>query len=116
MDHAAVWNHALTTAGYAKVTKPDPKEQTAVNAAFAKVKTISELAQLALLLENIAAATYLEGLTVLASPSARMTAASIQPIEMQHVAILRFVLGETPVPSGFASTALARPITDTPFT
>jgi len=39
-------------------------------------------------------------------------AASIQPVEMQHAAILNFVLGHYPVPNAFASTALARPVSD----
>ena len=114
-DHAAVWNSTLTSAGYAKVTKPDPVEAKKVNAAFAKVKNIVGLAQLALLLEGVAAATYLEGLSVVTSTQAKQTAASIHPVEMQHVAILRFVLGENPVPSAFASMALARPLSDNPY-
>jgi len=38
------------------------------------------------------------------------TAASIQPVEFQHAAILYFVLGKYPVPSAFAGTSLARPL------
>jgi hypothetical protein len=114
-DHAQVWNATLKSAGYAKVTKPDPKEAIAVNDAFKKVKSITGLAQLALLLEGVAAATYLEGLSVVTSTEAKQTAASIQPVEMQHVAILRFVLGENPVPNAFASMAGARPVSDNPY-
>jgi hypothetical protein len=114
-DHADVWNSTLKSAGYAKVTKPDPKELVTVNNAFAKVTTIAGLAELALLLEGVAAATYLEGLSVVTSSAAKATAASIQPVEMQHVAILRFVLGEYPVPSAFASTAMSRPLSDNPY-
>ena len=35
-------------------------------------------------------------------------AASIQPVELQHAAILNFVLGMYPVPDAFSKTALAR--------
>jgi hypothetical protein len=35
-------------------------------------------------------------------------AAGIQPVEMQHAAILNFVLGQYPVPSAFAPVAGAR--------
>jgi hypothetical protein len=106
----------LTSAGYRAVTAPDPKEASAVDAAFRKVTTIAGLANLALLLEGVAAATYLEGLSVVTSREAKQTAASIHPVELQHVAILRFVLGQDPVPSAFASTGLARPVTDEPGT
>jgi len=114
-DHADVWNSTLKSAGYKKVTKPDPKELVTVNAAFSKVTDVVGLAELALLLENVAAATYLEGLSAVTSVEAKQTAASIQPVEMQHVAILRFVLGEYPVPSAFSSTSLARPLSDNPY-
>ena len=39
-------------------------------------------------------------------------AATIQPVEMQHSAILNFVLGQDPVPEAFAQTMGARPLTD----
>ena len=40
------------------------------------------------------------------------TAATIQPVEMQHAAILHFLLGEYPVPDAFAKSAGARPVSD----
>ena len=39
-------------------------------------------------------------------------AASIQPVELQHAAILNFVLGQYPVPNAFSPTSNARPLTD----
>jgi len=45
---------------------------------------------------------------------ARQTAATIQPVEMQHAAILNFVLGRYPVPFGFARTTGAATLSDVP--
>jgi hypothetical protein len=39
--------------------------------------------------------------------------ATIQPVEMQHAAILNFVLGQYPVPNAFAKTDGARTLSDT---
>lgn len=113
-DHAAAWNAILAAAGYKPVATPDPVLQRLVDDDFAKVRDLKGLAKLALTLENVAAATYLNGLTVLSSQQAIGTAASIQPVEMQHAAIVNLVLGQYPVPAAFASTAGARPLTDYP--
>jgi hypothetical protein len=115
-DHGAAWNAILAAAGYKTVTAPDPVVKSLVDADFAKVTDLVGLANLALTLENVAAATYLNGLTVVSSNQAIATAASIQPVEMQHAAILNFVLGHYPVPAPFATTAGARPLTDYPIT
>ena len=60
----------------------------------------------------MAAATYLSGIGVIADKKALAIAASIQPVEMQHAAILNFVLGNYPVPDPFAKTEGARPPSD----
>ena len=71
------------------------------------------LAKLALDLENVAAATYLAAIGVVKSPAGIKTAASIQPVELQHAAILNFLLGQYPVPDSFAKTSTgARPASD----
>ena len=59
-------------------------------------------ATLALMLEEIAAATYLSAQSVLTNKDAIMLAGSIQIIDAQHAAILHYVLGEYPVPDVFA--------------
>lgn len=113
-DHAAAWNAILGSAGYQKVTAPDAALQPTVNQLFAKVTDVPGLAGLALQVEDIAAATYLNGIPALSSAKAVETAATIQPVEMQHAAILNFVLGKYPVPDSFAQTTGARPPTDVP--
>jgi len=111
-DHADAWNAIVSGAGYQKVTTTDPALTSTVQSDFAQVKDAGGLAKLALTLEDIAAATYLNAIGVLSSRQAISTAATIQPVEMQHAAILNFVLGTYPVPNAFAMTTGARPVTD----
>lgn len=114
MDHAAAWNGVLSGAGKPKVTGVDTTVKSGViDPAFAKVTDVPGLAKLALQLEDVAAATYLEGIGVVKSAGGIKTAASIQPVEMQHAAILNFVLGQYPVPASFATMEGARPLSDT---
>jgi len=70
------------------------------------------LAQLALGLENVTAATYVAAIDVVKNPAGIKTAASIQPVELQHAAILYFLLGQYPVPDSFAKTTTARTTSD----
>jgi hypothetical protein len=108
-DHAGAWNAILTGAGQAPVTGVDLTVKTAVtDPALTKVTDVASLAKLALELENVAAATYLNAISVLSSKGGIQTTASIQPVEMQHAAILNFVLGQYPVPDSFAMTTGAR--------
>jgi hypothetical protein len=111
-QHADAWNSILTGAGKTKVSKPDPVVKPQVDQMFGQVKDVPGLARLALQLEDIAAATYLNGIGVIQDNKAVAIAASIQPIEMQHAAILNFVLGQYPVPNTFAKTDGARPPSD----
>jgi hypothetical protein len=124
-DHAKAWNSALTAAGKAAVTATDPALTPTVNQKFSQVTTVVELAQLALLIENIAAQTYQGAIPALQASSSVAVAATIHPVEMQHAAILYYVLGQYPgiqgtqansymsgSPLAFNPTALARPATD----
>ncbi len=112
-DHAAAWNSILANAGKKPVTGVDLTVKDAVvDPAFAQVTDIAGLAKLALGLENVAAATYLNHIATIENNNALKVAASIQPVEMQHAAILNFVLGQYPVPDGFAKTDGARPTGD----
>lgn len=113
-DHAAAWNSVVESAGYKKITAPNAKIAPSINAAFSKVHDVAGLANLALSLEDAAAATYLEAIGVVTGTKAIETAATIQPVEMQHAAILNFVLGKYPVPAAFAPVTGAAPATDAP--
>lgn len=103
-DALDAWNKILTDNGAEAVTDPPADLEKTVNTEFGKVTDVAGAAKLALLLEQTAAATYLKVLPGLTVPGAIELAASIQPIDMQHAAVLLFVLGEYPVPDTFAST------------
>lgn len=111
-DHAAAWNGVLTGAGKKAITGVDLTVKKSVDKAFAKVTDVPGLAALALDLENVAAATYIAAIDVVKSPAGIKTAASIQPVELQHAAILNFLLGQYPVPDAFAKSTGARPTSD----
>jgi hypothetical protein len=98
------WNAVITKGGGKAVDQPNATLKPTVDAAFAKVTDVTGVAQLALMLEEIAAATYLSAIPVLVDKDAIKLAGSIQIIDMQHAAILHFVLGEYPVPDVFAKT------------
>lgn len=113
-QHATAWNAVLRANGKARVTTTNPTLTPTVKSDFAKVKNIAGLANLALLLETIAAETYQAETSMLQSKAAIGLSASIQPVEMQHIAILYYVLGEYPgaqnaagQPIAFSSTSKA---------
>ncbi len=114
-DHAAAWNSIITGAGKTAISGVDTTVKDAVvTPGFAAVKDIPGLAKFALGLEDAAAATYLNAIqNALQAAAAIKIAATIQPVEMQHSAVLHFVLGDYPVPASFAKTDGARPLTDT---
>jgi len=86
--------------------------QTTVDKAVAQVTDVTGPAKLALTLEDIAAATYQSAVSAARARSSVKVAASIQAVEMQHAAILHFVLGQYPVPDAFTPLAGAGPPSD----
>jgi hypothetical protein len=111
-QHAQAWNSAIVAAGHKAITVTDPVLTPVITADFAKVTDITGAAKLALMLEDGAAATYQSAISAVKATSSVKVAASIQPVEMQHAAILNFVLGQYPVPNAFSPLADARPLTD----
>jgi hypothetical protein len=113
-EHATAWNAVLKAHGKARVAVTNPTLTPTVQSDFAKVIDVTGLANLALLLEIIAAETYQAETSKLMSAEAIGLSASIEPVEMQHVAILYYVLGEYPgaqnavgLPIAFSSTSRA---------
>ncbi len=105
--HLDRWNSVLQQGGRQPVTTPDLKLKATVDTEFAKVTDFVGAAKLARTLEQIAAATYQKAIPTLTGDAAITTAGSIQIIDMQHVAVLNFVLGDYPVPDTFSKTAMA---------
>jgi hypothetical protein len=85
----------------------NPTLTPVVQADFAKVTNIAGLAQLAITLETIAAQTYQAETSMLKSKAAIGLSSSIQPVEMQHIAILYYVLGMYPGVQTSSGTPLA---------
>jgi len=106
-QHADAWNGVLQSSGKAPVTVTNPKLTPTVQADFAKVTDIAGLAQLAITLETIAAQTYQAETSMLKSSAAIGLSSSIQPVEMQHIAILYYVLGKYPGAQTASGTPLA---------
>jgi hypothetical protein len=106
-QHAAAWNAVLKSHGKAAVTVTNPSLTPVVQADFAKVTDVTGLAELALTLETKAAQTYQVETSKLKSSAAVALSSSIQPVEMQHIAILYYVLGKYPGTQTSGGTPLA---------
>ena len=106
-EHLDAWNGVITGAGGEAVSEPNATLKPVVDEAFGKVTDIAGAAALALQLEQIASATYLNAQNVLTDKDAIMLAGSIQIVDAQHVSILLYVLGEYPVPDVFAKVDMA---------
>ncbi len=100
-EHLDALNGALRAGARDPVDKANAKLKPTVDAEFAKVKDVGGAAQLALMLETIAADTYLAAIPKLESDDGKKLAASIQAVDQQHRAILLFALGQYPVPETF---------------
>ena len=105
--HLGAWNDVLFAFDIEEVTAPPEDLKEEVDDRLADVTDVTGAAELAIFLEETAAATYLSVIPELEDPAAIDLAATIQPIDMQHIAVLRFVLGEYPVPDTFAQTDMA---------
>ena len=103
-EHLAAWNGVLKSAGKAEVTQPNATLKPTVDTAFAAAKDVADVAKLALMLEDIAAQTYLKAIPLLKSKAAIRTAGEIQIVDQQHAAILLYALGMYPVPEVFQKT------------
>jgi rubrerythrin len=96
-DHLAAFQAATTALGGKKQTKPDPAFVAVVNKAVTSITKASASAGallvvgLALELENIAAETYVNNMSLLTNANAKKVTASIMGVEAQHVAILNAV-------------------------
>lgn len=111
-DHENGWNAALQKVGLQAQTMPDPKYNQIVNNALPGLKTIADVANLALTLETVAVETYTFGASAVTAKANRAVALTIAPVEAQHVAILNFVLGTYPIPNSFIMTDKAASVSD----
>jgi len=112
-DHATAWNAILTAAGATIVTAADAGfSQSVITPGLAAVKDTDGAIAFVAGIERTAAATYLVAVEqVLTTTGALQTAAAIQPVELQHVAMLEVLRGSDPVPASFATTEGALTLT-----
>ena len=101
------WNALLVTLDQPEVTAPPADLETKVTEAFGLADDIIAVAELALMLERTAADTYFEAIPTIQNAEALALAATIQPVDMQHVAILNYLLGKYPVPETFANAEMS---------
>lgn len=107
-QHQDAWNAILGSAGQPKQTQPNPKYNGIVQQQLGQLKTLKDVANLALTLETVAMETYVAGTGLVQTQKGRQTSLSIAPVEAQHVAILQAVLGIAPDPnSAFVKTDMA---------
>lgn len=97
-DHAAGWNSVLTKNKLPAIKGTPLTIAKGEVAKLGRAKNVTDVAKLALSLENAAAATYQFAVGAVQDPAGIMQAATIQPVEAMHAAILNFVLGQYPVP------------------
>jgi hypothetical protein len=100
-QHAAAWNNVLTQAGLPAVTGAPLTITAKAVADLGKTTSVASVVKLALTLEDAAAQTYTYATANVTDAGGIMTAATIQPVEAMHAAILNFVLGQYPVPASF---------------
>ncbi|MGH3803336.1 MAG: ferritin-like domain-containing protein [Pseudonocardiaceae bacterium] len=100
-DHSSAWNAVLSNAGKPTVLDA-PLSITADQVKMLNAsKSVADAAKVALALEDAAAQTYTFAAANVSDGGGIMTAATIQPVEAMHAAILNFVLGQYPVPNSF---------------
>ena len=101
------WNDVLASAGLAAVATSPLNLTVTVNEQFAIVTDLTGAAGVLSSLETTAAATYLHAVGTLQSPLTISLAASIHPVDRQHVSVLQFLLGRDPTPDTFATEDFA---------
>jgi len=111
-DHAAAWNAGQATAGATQVTGVDATLKAIAGPALAAAQDVPTVVRVVLDLEDVLAATYLNAVGVLHDTDSVKLATTIQPVEMQHSALLNFMLGQYPVPAPFATITGARTASD----
>lgn len=109
-EHGDLLGATMRTLGQAPVTAPNQYlAENVVDPAVSELTDETSVVQLALALENLAAATYVKATPVLTTPELREAIMSIGGVEARHVAVLHGVLGTTPAPVPFFRTAAAAP-------
>jgi hypothetical protein len=112
-EHADAWNGILTGAGKPGITGVNLTVKSMTSEpGLVRLRDAAGLLALGQELETITAATYFAAITAIDNNAVLKVAASIQPVENEHVAVMAFLLGRTPAPEAFGRTDAGRPLTD----
>jgi hypothetical protein len=101
------WNGMLLDAGLSAATTSPLNLTVTINEQFEVVRDLTGAAGVLWSLETTAAATYLHAVGALESSMPIRLAASILPVDRQHVTVLLFLLGRVPTPDTFATEDFA---------
>lgn len=101
IDHAQAWNAVLSTAGKPAISNAPLSITQDQLAMLTAATSVPDVAKLVLNLENVAAQTYTFATGNVSDAVGIMTAATIQPVETMHAAILNLILGQYPIPDSF---------------
>jgi hypothetical protein len=112
-QHAVAWNGILTGAGKPGITGVDLTVKVATaDPVLSRARDYNALLGLCQDLETLMSSTYLAAMGALENLAALKVAASIHPVENQHVGALGFLLGRALATDGFGRTDGARPTSD----
>lgn len=103
--HARAWNSVLHAAHRPVVSGIPLASQAGLMRKLDSATVPGAAVALAYKLENQAAGTFASVAGHVNNAEAVTAAASIAPVEAMHAAILRFMLGESPVPEDFADSS-----------
>lgn len=113
-DHAAAWNAVLTGAGKPAVTGVNRTVKTAsTDPQMFRARDTAAVLSVCQDIENVTALTYLAAIGGMNNNAAIKVAASVHPVENQHVAVLALLNGRTLPPASFSPTDGARTLSDT---
>lgn len=113
-EHAAAWNAVLTGASKPGVTGVNlTVKASTTDPGLLRARDYTALLQMYSDVEGITATTYLHAIGALENNAAIKIAASIQPVEHQHLGALAFMLGRNLGNEPFGRSDGARPTTDT---
>lgn len=105
--HLDAWNAVLAKSGQAAITEPDPGLVRGLAPLVQEAISVG-VGSGALSLEQLLASNYVGVAPALGDPDAVRLAGSVLVVEMQHVAVVLYLLNRRPIPDAFAKDALSR--------
>ncbi|HVF33269.1 MAG TPA: ferritin-like domain-containing protein [Acidimicrobiales bacterium] len=103
-EHAALFQGATKKAGGKEMTKPNPVVLQGLQGPLAALQDETGVVQLALMLEQAAAATYQSTVGAFTDPTLNQAVMSVGGVEARHVAVLSSVLAQPGAPKAFQTT------------